>query len=61
MVNPSPSSVSLRDVSLSRHPLFAKATPNSAKPAPNFRKGAEGYADVMVIVPCHRLQWFPDY
>jgi hypothetical protein len=24
-------------------------------------KGALGYADVEVIVPCHRLQWFPDY
>jgi hypothetical protein len=54
MVNPSSSSVSLRDVSLSRHPLFAK-------PAPNFCKGAKGYADVVVIVPGHRLQWFPDY
>jgi hypothetical protein len=24
-------------------------------------KGAQGYADVEVIVPRHRLQWFPDY
>jgi hypothetical protein len=54
MVNPSPSSVSLRDVSSSRHPFFAKA-------APELALAAKGYADVAVIVPRHRLQWFPDY
>jgi hypothetical protein len=24
-------------------------------------KGAQGYADVEMIVPRHRVQWFPDY
>jgi hypothetical protein len=61
MVNPSPSSVSLRDVSSSCHRLFAKAAPNSAKAAPELALAAKGYADVAVIVPRHRLQWFPDY
>jgi hypothetical protein len=57
MVNPPQSTVSLRDVSSSRHSLFAKPAPTSAKVG----KGRKGYADTAMIVPGHHLQWFPDY
>jgi hypothetical protein len=46
---------------LSRHPFFARAAPNSAKAAPESALAVKAYADAVVIVPCDRLQWFPDY
>jgi hypothetical protein len=50
------------------HPLFAraaptlaKAAPTSARAAPTSAMGRKAYADTALMVPCDRLQWFPDY
>jgi hypothetical protein len=40
---------------------LGKGRAKLAKGCATVDNGAQGYADVEMIVPRHRLQWFPDY